>query len=184
MEASGSRPRVRPIVVDFLATLFHTFCIGVGTAVALGACVVLLAGEARGIEIVPMKASEARQGTLLVQRSPGETFAAPLLRSEVAIKVARARVRQSFRNPFAIDRSPARPAERDLKLAALPSRLPEGRNYEAIFGASPDDALLGRLPQGGTDSRFRLLTGALALLLAFLLFRRIEGRQRGWSRRV
>ncbi|MGB5079916.1 MAG: VIT domain-containing protein, partial [Burkholderiales bacterium] len=104
MEASGDRSRVRPIVVDFLATLFYIFCIGVGTAVALGACVVLLAGEARGTEIVPMKAAEAQQGTLLLERAPGETFAAPLLRTEVAIKVsgmvARARVRQSFRNPF------------------------------------------------------------------------------------
>ena len=36
------------MVVDFLATLFVTFCIGVGAALALGACVVLMAGEAHG----------------------------------------------------------------------------------------------------------------------------------------
>jgi len=47
MEASSSRSRVRPIVVDFLATLFLTFCIGVAAAVVLGACVMLMAAEAR-----------------------------------------------------------------------------------------------------------------------------------------
>jgi len=47
MEASG-KARTRLIVVDFLGTLFITFCIGVATAVALGACVVLMAGEAHG----------------------------------------------------------------------------------------------------------------------------------------
>ena len=48
MEASRSRSRVRLIVVDFLATLFITFCIGVATALVLGACVVLMTGEVRG----------------------------------------------------------------------------------------------------------------------------------------
>jgi len=99
---------VRPIVVDFLGTLFVTFCIGVTTAVVLGACVVLMAGEARGAghagELSPMKASEAKQGALLFKsESTGETFAAPLLSTDVAIRVsgmvARAQVKQTFRNP-------------------------------------------------------------------------------------
>jgi Ca-activated chloride channel family protein len=98
---------LRPVVVDFLATLFVTFCIGVGTAVVLAACVVLMAGEARGaqaIELAPMKVSEAGQGALLFKASPtGETFAAPLLSTDVAIRVsglvARAQVKQTFRNP-------------------------------------------------------------------------------------
>jgi Ca-activated chloride channel family protein len=97
---------VRPIVVDFLGTLFITFCIGVTTAVVLAACVVLMAGEARGAagELAPMKVSEARQGALLFKSdSTGETFAAPLLSTDVAIKVsgmvARAQVKQTFRNP-------------------------------------------------------------------------------------
>ena len=108
MEASSGRSRVRPIVVDFLGTLFITFCIGVTAAVVLGACVVLMAGEARGAaqvgEMAPMKASEAQQGALLFKSdSTGETFAAPLLSTDVAIKVsgmvARAQVKQIFRNP-------------------------------------------------------------------------------------
>jgi hypothetical protein len=36
------------MVVDFLATLFVTFCIGVATAVVLAACVMLMTGNARG----------------------------------------------------------------------------------------------------------------------------------------
>ena len=36
------------MVVDFLATLFLTFCIGVATALLLAACVMLMAGEAHG----------------------------------------------------------------------------------------------------------------------------------------
>src|SRR5436190_10402015 len=50
MEASNSRSRVRLIVVDFLATLFVTFCIGVAAAVVLGTCAMLIAGEARGAD--------------------------------------------------------------------------------------------------------------------------------------
>jgi hypothetical protein len=48
MEALTGRPRMRLLVVDFLATLFVTFCIGTATALVLGACVVLMAGEAHG----------------------------------------------------------------------------------------------------------------------------------------
>ena len=107
MEVSSGRSRLRPVVVDFLATLFVTFCIGVGTAVVLAACVVLMAGEARGGEapgLAAVKASEAGQGALLFKTdSAGETFAAPLLSTDVAIRVsglvARARVKQTFRNP-------------------------------------------------------------------------------------
>jgi hypothetical protein len=39
---------MRLLVVDFLATLFITFCIGTTTALVLGACVVMMAGEAHG----------------------------------------------------------------------------------------------------------------------------------------
>jgi MFS superfamily sulfate permease-like transporter len=39
---------MRLVVVDFLATLFVTFCIGVATAIVLAACVMLVASDARG----------------------------------------------------------------------------------------------------------------------------------------
>jgi len=48
MEAASGKTKARLIVVDFLATLFVTFCIGVATALVLGACVVLMTGEAHG----------------------------------------------------------------------------------------------------------------------------------------
>ena len=71
----------------------------------------------------------------------------------------------------AVDRTPARPAGTDLKTAGMPINLPEGWNYEAVFGAQQADvAIVGRLPQGATDSEFKMLTGAIALLLAALLF--------------
>jgi len=75
---------------------------------------------------------------------------------------------------IAIDRAPARAPDLDLKIAALPTQLPEGQSYEAIFGTQPDAPQLGTLPQGATDSRFNLLVGALMLLFAALLFRRMQ----------
>jgi hypothetical protein len=58
MEASSSGSRARLIVVDFFATLFITFCIGVATALVLGACVMLMAAEAHGAH--PSKPRPAR----------------------------------------------------------------------------------------------------------------------------
>jgi Ca-activated chloride channel family protein len=63
----------------------------------------------------------------------------------------------------ALDKTPARPADAPLKTAALPTNLPEGWSYDAVFG---------ELPQGATDSRLHLLAGLLLLLTAFLLYRR------------
>lgn len=200
MEATSGRFRVRPIVVDFLGTLFITFCIGVTTAVVLGACVVLMAGEARGGELAPMKASEARQGALLFKSDPtGETFAAPLLCTDVAAMregapsdETREQVLElalthqlvtKYTSLIAIDRTPARRVDADIKIAALPTNLPEGWNTDALFGPRQTDfALVGRLPQGATDSRFNLLSGALALVLAALLLLLVQARLRNGLR--
>src|SRR5256885_16289167 len=107
MEASSGRSRVPPIVLAFRATLFSPFCIGVTTALVLAACVMLMAGDARGAQadgLAPMRAAEAQQGTLLFRSdAKGETLCAPLLSTEVVIRVsglvARAQVKQTFRNP-------------------------------------------------------------------------------------
>ena len=48
----------------------------------------------------------------------------------------------------------------ELKLGAIPTLLPDGWDYGKVFG---------ELPQGATDSRFALASGALALLLASML---------------
>jgi Ca-activated chloride channel family protein len=60
----------------------------------------------------------------------------------------------------AVDKTPARPSDAQLKLAAVPTNLPEGWEYGKVFG---------ELPQGATDSRFAMLTGMLMLLLALAM---------------
>jgi len=57
---------MRLLVVDFFATLFVTFCIGTATALVLGACVVLMAGEAHGATKArrqPVPAAEAARAS-------------------------------------------------------------------------------------------------------------------------
>ena len=79
----------------------------------------------------------------------------------------------------AVDHTPVRPAGADLKTAAMPTNLPEGWSHEAVFGGQPTDvAIVGRLPQGATDSELKILTGAVALLLAALLFWMTHARRR------
>ena len=62
----------------------------------------------------------------------------------------------------AVDKTPVRPVDADLKSGAVPTNLPEGWEFEKVFG---------ELPQGATDSRWNLLAGFLALLLASGLYR-------------
>lgn len=61
----------------------------------------------------------------------------------------------------AVDRTPARPDAAQLKSAALPTSLPEGWSYDAVFG---------ELPRGATDARFNLLLGMLLLAAAMVAF--------------
>ena len=71
----------------------------------------------------------------------------------------------------AIDHAPVRPESAGLRMAAMPTNLPEGWNYEAVFGPQQSDsAIVGRLPQGATDSELKLLTGLVLLIVAVLLF--------------
>ena len=102
MEASSSRSRVRPIVVDFLATLFLTFCIGVAAAVVLGACVMLMAGEARGAE--PDERPPMRMDAVREEASAEETRAKLI---ELALTH---QLVTKYASLIAIDRTPARAA--------------------------------------------------------------------------
>jgi hypothetical protein len=160
MDALSNKSR-RPIVVEFLATLFLTFCIGVATSIVLCTAVILMAGEARGAELAPMRAAEARQGPLLFKAdTKGETFAAPLLHADgegAPAEEIRAKVIEfamthqlvtKYTSLVAIDRGPARATDLDLRTAGLPTQLPEGQSHEAILGGAPQaDALpYGRLP--------------------------------------
>jgi len=57
------------MVVDFLATLFITFCIGVATAVVLAACVMLMTSSAHGAadaRPVPKTAAPASTADLVL----------------------------------------------------------------------------------------------------------------------
>jgi hypothetical protein len=101
MEASSSRSRVRPIVVDFLATLFSTFCIGVTTALILAACVMLMAGDARGAErdgLVPMKAADAARETASAEETRAKLIELALTHHLVT----------KYASLIAIERAPAR----------------------------------------------------------------------------
>jgi Ca-activated chloride channel family protein len=64
----------------------------------------------------------------------------------------------------AVDKTPARTREELLKTAGLPTNLPEGWSYDAVYG---------ELPRGATDARFNLLAGLLLLLSAWMLRRRL-----------
>lgn len=57
----------------------------------------------------------------------------------------------------AVEQTRARAADAALKQAALPTNLPEGWTYEAVFV---------ELPQGATDARLHFLLGAALLALA------------------
>jgi len=109
MEASSGRSRVRPIVVDFLGTLFVTFCIGVATALVLGVCVMLMTGEARGAqpnELTPIKALQAQQGTDVVR----EGMPAGEVRAKVTELALTHQLVTKYTGLIAINRAPARPA--------------------------------------------------------------------------
>ena len=84
------------------------------------------------------------------------------VRAEVIALATAHRLVTKYTSFVAVDKTPARPSDAQLKLAALPTNLPEGWEYDKVFG---------ELPQGATDSRFAMLTGALLLLLALAIFR-------------
>ncbi len=65
----------------------------------------------------------------------------------------------------AVDVTPSRPSDSDLKTGAAPTNLPAGWKYEKVFGA---------LPTGGTASRLHLLL-ALILTLAGVALRWSKG---------
>ena len=64
----------------------------------------------------------------------------------------------------AVDRTPARVRDELLKSAGMPTNLPEGWSYDAVYG---------ELPRGATDARFNLLAGLLLLISAWFVRRRL-----------
>ncbi|HZF15959.1 MAG TPA: marine proteobacterial sortase target protein [Steroidobacteraceae bacterium] len=93
--------RVRPQILDglFLLQLAAGILLALLFAVAARATTVTTEGD-----LPAMRKQDAESGTLLFKSSSGaDNFAAPILRTEVEIEVsglvARAKVRQTFRNP-------------------------------------------------------------------------------------
>ncbi len=60
----------------------------------------------------------------------------------------------------AVDVTPTRPAEADLDTHAMPVNLPQGQNYQKIFG---------QLPQTATPAELHLIIGFVLLLLVWLI---------------
>jgi Ca-activated chloride channel family protein len=82
------------------------------------------------------------------------------IKAEVIQLASAHRLVTKYTSFVAVDKTPARPAIDPLKSAAVPTLLPEGWEYDKVFG---------ELPRGATDSRFQMLTGMLALLLGAAL---------------
>jgi Ca-activated chloride channel family protein len=67
----------------------------------------------------------------------------------------------------AVERAPARPSDESLKSAAVPTLLPEGWEYDKVFG---------ELPVGSTGSRLALALGSCLFLFGTVLLFRRRGR--------
>lgn len=99
---TGGR-RKQLMVVELVAKVVLAFGIGLATSIALAGVVLLLAHDAQASELQAMKPKEVQQGTLLL-KSEGSTLAVPAVATDVVIKVsgmvARAVVKQTYRNPY------------------------------------------------------------------------------------
>jgi len=99
----------------------------------------------------------AREKVTALVDSLREGASETVVRSHV-IELAQAhRLVTKYTSFVAVDKTPVRASEEALKLAEVPTLLPEGWQYDKVFG---------ELPRGATDSRRALFLGMLALLLA------------------
>ena len=109
----------------------------------------------------------ARAKVASLMNSLREGAPSDAVRGQVIALASAHRLVTRYTSFVAVERAPARPPEARLERAEMPTNLPEGWEYEKVFG---------ELPQGATDSRFALLTGLACLLLAAALFQ--------WQRRL
>ena len=95
--------RAQRRAADAIARILLFLAAAAMAAVGASLLLALMAGEAGAAEGVPMKPTEAQTGALFLKTAPGETRAVPLVTTDADIRVsgmvARARVRQVFRNP-------------------------------------------------------------------------------------
>jgi len=127
-------------------------------------------GEAPWRAAVPVSAAAegsgmgvlwARDKIAALMDSLRENSPEPEIRAAVVDLALTHHLVTKYTSLVAVDRAPARPDGAVLKEAALPTNLPDGWAYDAVFG---------ELPQGATDARLNLLLGALLLLAATLAF--------------
>ena len=127
-------------------------------------------GEAPWRAAVPVSAAAegsgmgvlwARDKIAALMDSLRENAPEPEIRAAVVDLALTHHLVTKYTSLVAVDRAPARPDAVPLKQAALPTNLPDGWTYDAVFG---------ELPQGATDARFDLLVGALLLAAALLAF--------------
>jgi len=113
-----------------------------------------------GIYVFPLWARE-KIGALVdsIREGPPEAQ----VRERVIELASAHRLVTKYTSFVAIDRTPARAPEEPLKIAEVPTLLPEGWEYDKVFG---------ELPRGATDSRLAILSGLLAMLLGLALILR------------
>ncbi|MEZ5614582.1 MAG: marine proteobacterial sortase target protein [Rhodocyclaceae bacterium] len=101
--AAGMTTGGRLLAVEIIAKVVLAFAIGLATSVTLAGVVLLLTDDVQAAELPAMKPSQAQRGTLLL-KSEGGTLAVPAVATEAEIRVsgivARAVVRQTYRNPY------------------------------------------------------------------------------------
>ena len=90
---------------DFIAVVLLALASAIAVCITLGSAAVLLSESAFAQAPAPARPADAKSGSLLVKGAGGEAVAAPLLHTDVDIRVsgmvARAQVKQTFRNPSA-----------------------------------------------------------------------------------
>jgi Ca-activated chloride channel family protein len=77
----------------------------------------------------------------------------------LAVALPHKLVRQ-YTSLVAVDKTPSRPIQEDLKSKAMPTNLPKGWHAEKVFG---------KLPQTATAAELNILLGLFLLVLAGLL---------------
>ena len=115
-----------------------------------------LAQSARGAGMGSLWARGKVDGLMDALREGAQEEA---VRAEIVALATTHRLVTKYTSFVAVDRTPVRPSDAQLKLAAVPTNLPVGWEYDKVFG---------ELPQGATDSRFALLSGGLVILLGII----------------
>ncbi len=144
--------RSRSYLVEVAAQIVLAAAIGLFVSVVLAGATMLLAGSAQAAGELTFKTSARRGG------APEEEVRSGVLKLALDHHLV-----SKYTSLVAVDKTPARARDELLKSAGMPTNLPEGWSYDAVYG---------ELPRGATDARFNLLAGLLLLLSAWLLRRR------------